>query len=88
MKSKRMTVSELKYQVSQTDSPFFSRESMKHSGDTMRNYGCSGKPFEIVDNSGQTRLVYELWRKESVYANLQTSAYFDAVTFKQVFPKR
>lgn len=88
MKSKRMTVSELKARVTETGSPFFSHNNMKHSGDTMRNYGCSAKPIEIMDVLGKTRLVYELWRKRPVYAGLHASAYFDAVMFKQVFIKR
>lgn len=34
-----MKASELKYHVSQTDSHFFDRSSMKFFGDTMANYG-------------------------------------------------
>ena len=39
MKPKRMTPSELKYNVEETGSHYFERSSMKFFGDTMRNYG-------------------------------------------------
>jgi hypothetical protein len=85
---KRMTVSELKYQVQATGSHWFDRKTMKFFGDTMRNFGCSSKPFAMTDNMGRDRMVYQLWRKGKVKEGNLNSAWFDAETFKQVWPAR
>lgn len=69
-----MTPSDLKYNVeTKTDSCFFDRSSMKFFGDTMANYGCR-------DAGG----CWELWRKRSVRHGLNSSAFFDKVTFERV----
>ncbi len=70
-----MTTSELKYQVGQgQDRLFFTRDTMKFFGDTMRNYG-------VRDASDS----WELYRKQPVKHGLQSSAYFDKETFRRVF---
>lgn len=69
-----MTPSELKYNVEQTGSFYFTRDSMKFFGDTMRNYGCR-------DAGGS----WELYRKKPVKHGLNKSVFFDKKTFKQVF---
>lgn len=71
-----MTPSELKSNVEQANpnSRFFSRENMKFSGDTMKNYG--------VRDAGDC---WELYRKKPAKGALQNSALFDKKTFKRVF---
>ena len=71
----KMTPSELKYNVEQGfDKFFFSRETMRFFGDTMRNYG--------VKDGGD---VWELYRKQPAKHGQTSSAYFDKKTFKRVF---
>jgi hypothetical protein len=70
-----MTPSELKARVEQgQDRYFFTRDTMKFFGDTMRNYS--------VRDLGN---VWELYRKRPVKHGLQSSAYFDKQTFQRVF---
>jgi hypothetical protein len=91
-----MNASELKYQVESHyhDRYFFTRDTMKFFGDTMRNYGVrDGGIFQTHwDDDGNkysetTRPieVWELYRKHPVKHGLQDSAYFDKKTFKRVF---
>ena len=80
-----MTPSELKYQVEQTGSVFFSRDSMKFHGDTMRNYGVRTATVETWSEG--TKEVWELYRRRPVHGS-QSSAYFDKETFKRIHPKR
>lgn len=91
-----MNASELKYQIeSHGNAPyFFSRDTMRFFGDTMRNYGV--RQTEIVtsyDNQGNyveggiTVKVWELYRRHAVKHGLKSSAYFDMVTFRRVFKK-
>ncbi len=70
-----MTPSELKYQheTKNPESHYFTRDTMKHFGDRMKNYGVR----ELPD-------CFELYRKRPVNGGLQTSAYFDKVTFKRI----
>jgi len=77
-----MTASDLKYNITQADpqNTFFSRDSMKFAGDTMRNFGC--RSAEI---NGQP--VWELYRKRPVKHGLQSASYFAKDTFKRVFGK-
>lgn len=83
-----MTASELKANVEQTesDSFFFTRDTMKFFGDTMRNYGvCSN----VVSTHTQSNIaVWELYRKKPVKHGLQESAYFNKTTFDRVFAKK
>ena len=70
-----MTASELKYRVEQgKDRFFFTRDTMKFFGDTMRNYG--------VRDGGE---VWELYRKHPVKHGLRDSAYFDKETYTRIF---
>lgn len=80
-----MTASELKYCVEEAghDSHFFTRQTMKFFGDTMRNYGVRG-PVTVEQYDGAKRSVYELYRRRPVKHGLQSSAYFDAETFARV----
>ena len=68
-----MTPSELKYQTRETEPYFFTHKTMGFFGDTMRNYG--------VRSAGDN---WELYRRRPVKHGLQSSAYFDKVTFKRV----
>jgi len=89
-----MNASELKYQVEKTGSNFFSRDSMKFFGDTMKNYGvCSATiqtNYDVAGNwveNGVSVQVWELYRKHPVKHGLKSSAYFDRVTFRRIHPK-
>lgn len=83
------TASELKAHVEAAghDSHFFTRDTMRFFGDTMRNYGVRG-PVEIKTPSGDTVLAYELYRRRPVKHNNSSSAFFNATTFARVFPTR
>ena len=76
-----MTPSDLKYRVTKANpgSYFFSRDTMKFFGDTMRNYGVRTDEVRSIE-------CWELYRKRPVKNNLQSSVYFDKITFKRVFP--
>ena len=75
-----MTPSELKSHVEQgPDRYFFTRETMRFFGDSMRNYGVrDGGTIRTVE-------VWELYRKNPVKQGLTGSAYFCKATFKRVF---
>jgi hypothetical protein len=92
-----MTPSELKYQVEQAghDSHFFTRDSMKFAGDTMRNYGVCAATITANYNAageyvpeGVSVEVWELYRKRPVKHGLRDSAYFDKQTFSRVYAKK
>ena len=72
-----MTVSELKQNMP-TESLYFTRETMKFFGDTMRNYGVCSNTVNDID-------VWELYRKTPVKCGLRTSSYFRKDNFEQVF---
>ena len=81
-----MTPSNLKYEVEKTESYYFDHKSMKFFGDTMKNYGCCSA---VVDTWTQTKVeCWELYRKRPVKHGLQSSAYFDKITFERVYPKK
>ena len=88
-----MNASDLKYHVGQ-NSNFFSRESMRFFGDTMRNYGVRTATIqsnydlngEYCDN-GVMIECWELYRKHPVKMGLKSSAYFDKKTYKRIHPK-
>lgn len=89
-----MNASELKYEVEKTGSNFFSRESMKFFGDSMKNYGVRKTTvqsnYDENDNytdNGVMVEVYELYRRRAVKHGLTKSAYFHAVTFQRVYPR-
>ena len=81
------TASDLKYYVEQAghDPYFFTRPTMRFFGDRMSNYGVR-QPRPILTNSGETVEAYELTRRHPVKHGLQASAWFDAETFRRVFP--
>ena len=83
----RMTASRLKMEVEAAGhSPhFFTRETMRFFGDTMRNYGVRG-PVEIETWSGAAKC-WELYRRRPVKHNQTGSAYFDCETFERRLPK-
>lgn len=70
-----MTVSELKTNVERSNpmSVFFTRNNMKFSGDTMKNYGVS-----------DCGTMWKLYRKQPVKFGLRSSVYFDKVSFFKV----
>jgi hypothetical protein len=81
-----MSPSELKYQVeSHGNEPhFFTRRTMQFFGDSMRNYGVRSKVL-VTDYEGVQHECFELYRKRPVKHGLDSSAYFDAVSFKRRF---
>jgi hypothetical protein len=82
------TASDLKYHVEQSGNEphFFTRETMKFFGDTMRNYGVR-QPVEVETISGDKVKAFELVRRRPVKHGLQSSSWFNAETFERVFPK-
>lgn len=81
-----MNASELKYHVENTGSNFFSRDSMKFFGDTMKNYGVCSVTVDTYTETGVE--CWELYRRRPVKHGLNASAYFNKRTFERVFPKR
>ena len=75
-----MNASELKAKIEQTgEQPyFFSRETMKFFGDTMKNFGVRRSTRGGVP-------VWELYRKRPVKHGLQGSFYFDQSSFKRIY---
>ena len=70
-----MNSSELKYQY-ELNNPqgfFFTRDTMRFLGDTMRNYG-------VITHGSH----YELHRKRPVNGGLTKSAFFSADVFKLI----
>jgi len=82
---KKMTASELKYQIEKSghEPYYFTRDTMRFFGDTMRNYGV--RSSVVFDFEGTKHLVWELYRKSPVKHNNQSSAYFEKETYKRVF---
>lgn len=82
-----MTPSGLKYLIEQSGNEryFFTRNTMRFFGDTMRNYGVRSAVVETLDSKSVD--VWELYRRRPVKHGLQSSAYFDKVTLNQVFTK-
>ena len=75
-----MNASELKAKIEQTgEQPyFFTRETMRFFGDTMKNFGVRQSTRGGVP-------VWELYRKRPVKHGLQGSFYFDQQTFRRVY---
>ena len=78
-----MTHYELKYQVESAgrESPFFTRETMRFFGDTMRNYGVR-KIW--IESNGTMIDAWELYRRRPVKHGIQSSHYFDCATFRRI----
>lgn len=75
-----MNASELKAKILETNEQpyFFTRETMRFFGDTMRNFGVRKATRGGVP-------VWELYRKKPVKRGLQGSFYFDQQTFRRVY---
>jgi len=91
-----MTPSELKYEVERSgiESYFFTRDTMRFFGDTMKNYGVrdGGTLPSHWDESGSNYSettrdipVWELYRKRPVKMGMDSSTYFDKKTFGVIF---
>lgn len=81
-----MTPSELKANVENTGSVFFTRKSMKFFGDTMRNYSVYADEIIGICDNIPTK-VWVLYRKKAVKYNVKGRAYFSQETFKRVHSK-
>ena len=88
-----MSPSELKYHVEQAghEQYFFTRETMRFFGDSMRNYGVRQTVITSDYNDageyvpdGVTVKVWELYRKHAVKHGNKSSAYFAQDTFRRV----
>jgi hypothetical protein len=82
-KTKRPTAADLRASVEATGSVFFTAESMRFFGDTMRNFRVSG-PIEIQSYS-DTYTVWVLERRNPVKHGLWKDSYFDVTTFARRF---
>ena len=81
-----MDKTELKYKVMATGSHHFDHKTMKFFGDTMANYGVREA---VVDTwTDGKKEVWELYRRHPVRHGLNSSAYFDKITFEGVHPKK
>jgi hypothetical protein len=90
-----MNKTDLKYHVSKgPDRFFFTRDTMRFFGDTMRNYGVRSATVDYHwDESGNNYTeiprkveVWELYRIHPVKHGLRNSAYFDKVTYRRILP--
>ena len=68
-----MTPAELKYLVQSTGSYFFTRQSMKFFGDTMKNFRCR--------DGGDCWILY---RKNPVKHGLNSEYYFSKTTYQRI----
>lgn len=84
---KTITASELKYQIENAGTArfFFTRETMKCFGDTMKNYGV--RPVTITTITGDTVDCWELYRRRKTSKGLTSSAYFQRDTLEQRWPQ-
>ena len=90
-----MTPSELKRQVenARPETNFFTRDTMKYFGDTMKNYGVRttttyvryDSTGNLLSEFGKPVEVWELYRKKPVKWNIQGSAYFYKDTFRRAY---
>ncbi|HDZ77117.1 MAG TPA: hypothetical protein ENH41_03440 [Candidatus Omnitrophica bacterium] len=80
-----LTPSELKQATLKTSPYYFTHDTMKFFGDTMRNYGVRANT--IVTYGGRVE-VWELYRKKPVKHGNQSSAYFSKRTLHREFVKR
>lgn len=77
-----ITASTLKYRVENRghESHFFTRETMRFFGDTMRNYGVR---FVLADGAP----AWELFRRKPVKHGMRDSAYFCAREYRRLWPQ-
>ena len=75
-----MNASELRAKIEATNQEpyFFTRETMRFFGDTMKNFGVRRSTRGGVP-------VWELYRKRPVKHGLQGSFYFDQSSFKRIY---
>ena len=80
-----MTPSQLKYEILKRypENTFFSRDTMKSTGDTMRNYGVARAMIVIQPGCAPVEC-WELYRKMRVNHGIGSSAYFSLNTFKRI----
>ena len=84
-----MTPSELKTHVSNgSDRFFFTRDTMRFFGDTMRNYGVCAQPVTIETYMGDLVECWELYRRRPVKHGMAKSAYFATDDYRRVLDKR
>ena len=84
-----MTPSELKTNVEcGCDRFFFTRDTMKFFGDTMRNYGVYAQPVAIETYSGDTVKCWELYRRHPVKHGMCDSAFFAIDDYRRILPKQ
>ena len=83
-----MTPSELKSKVEcGSDRFFFTRDTMKFFGDTMRNYGVRAQPV-MVESYSDTVKCWELYRRRPVKCGMCDSAFFAVDDYRRVLPKK
>jgi hypothetical protein len=80
-----MTPAELKRRVQATGSHHFDRDTMRHWGDTMKNYRVSG-PEDVIEAGGASVKCWKLYRRWPVRGGLWAPAYFACDTYRRVFP--
>ena len=83
--SNHMTASRLAREVTATGSFYFDRDSMKHSGDTMRNYYVPVRPVPVSTYDGTTVMCWALQRRRPVKMGLYKTAYFAVDDYRRVF---
>ena len=83
--TKHMTASRLAREVTATGSLFFTRETMKHFGDTMRNYYVPVRPVPVSTFDGTTVMCWALQRRRPVKMGLYSTAYFAVDDSRRVF---
>ena len=82
-----MTPSELKSHVEGgPDRFFFTRDTLRFFGDTMRNYGVCAQPV-IVKSYASTVECWELYRRHPVKHGMCDSAFFAVDDYRRVLPK-
>jgi hypothetical protein len=79
----RQLASYLREKVTERGSFFFKPSALRFFGDTMANYGAR---LVWIDDDGEARQVYELYRIRPVKHGLSGSAWFCATTFVRLYP--
>jgi hypothetical protein len=84
---RKMNKKELKDKIEATGSYFFTRNTMKFFGDTMKNYGVRTKSVKVETYTQGLVDCWELYRIHPVRHGLQDSAYFHKETFERIHSK-
>ncbi len=79
------TSSDLRYAVEEAGHApaFFTRDSMRFFGDTMRNYGVRRVTVTTIMGDAPTE-AYELYRRQPVRNGMDASAFFCAHSFRRL----